>query len=57
MTIKFDIDKFVKYLDRYKSDLSTLYNWNAKIDKHGGLNDDICYGEKRIDLSVRCIRD
>jgi hypothetical protein len=57
MTIKFDIDKFVKYLDRYKSDLSTLYNWNAKIDKHGGFNDDICYGEKRIDLSVRCIRD
>lgn len=33
MTIKFDIDKFVKHLDRYKSDLSTLYNWNAKIDR------------------------
>jgi len=31
MTIKFDIDKIVKYLDRYKSDLPTLYNWNAKI--------------------------
>jgi hypothetical protein len=33
MKIKFDIDKFVKHLDRYKSDLSTLYNWNAKIDR------------------------
>lgn len=33
MTIKFDIDKFVKHLDRYKSDLPTLYNWNAKIDR------------------------
>lgn len=33
MTIKFDIDKFVTYLDRYKSDLPTLYNWNAKIDR------------------------
>lgn len=33
MTIKFDIDKFVTHLDRYKSDLPTLYNWNAKIDR------------------------
>jgi hypothetical protein len=33
MTIKFDIDKFVKHLDKYKSDLPTLYNWNAKIDR------------------------
>jgi len=24
MNIKFDIDKFVKYLDRYKSDFSSL---------------------------------
>jgi hypothetical protein len=31
--IKFDIDKFVKYLDRYKSELPTLYNWSAKIDR------------------------
>ncbi len=33
MTIKFDIDKFVKHLEKYKSDLPTLYNWNAKIDR------------------------
>jgi hypothetical protein len=33
MTIKFDIDKFVTHLDRYKSDLPSLYNWNAKIDR------------------------
>lgn len=33
MKINFDIDKFVLYLDRYKSDLPTLYNWNAKIDR------------------------
>lgn len=33
MTIKFDIDKFVRHLNRYKSDLPNLYNWNAKIDR------------------------
>lgn len=33
MTVKFEIDKFVTHLDRYKSDLPTLYNWNAKIDR------------------------
>lgn len=33
MTVKFDIDKIVSYLDRFKSDLPTLYNWNAKIDR------------------------
>jgi hypothetical protein len=33
MTVKFDIDKIVKHLDKYKSDLPTLYNWNAKIDR------------------------
>lgn len=33
MKIKFDIDKFVKYLDKFKSDLSKLYTWNSKIDK------------------------
>ena len=33
MTIQFDIDKFVTHLDRYKSDLPSLYNWNAKIDR------------------------
>jgi len=33
MTEKFDIDKIVKHLDRYKSDLPTLYHWNAKIDR------------------------
>jgi len=33
MTIKFDIDKFVNHLARYKSDLPTLYNWNSKIDR------------------------
>lgn len=33
MTIKFDIDKFVTHLDRYKSDLPSLYKWNAKIDR------------------------
>ncbi len=33
MTIKFDIDKFVSHLGKYKNDLPTLYNWNAKIDR------------------------
>jgi hypothetical protein len=33
MTTQFDIDKFVKHLDKYKSDLPTLYNWNAKIER------------------------
>lgn len=33
MIIKFDIDKIVNYLDKYKSDLPNLYNWNAKIDR------------------------
>lgn len=33
MTVKFDIDKFVKYLDKYKSELPTLYKWNAKIER------------------------
>lgn len=33
MTINFDIDKFVTYLDRYKSDLEDLYYWNPKIDR------------------------
>jgi len=38
MTIKFDIDKIVNHLDRYKNDLPTLYNWNAKIEKLVDLN-------------------
>ena len=29
----FDIEKIVKYLDRYKSDLPKLYNWKVQIDK------------------------
>lgn len=33
MTVKFDIDKIVKHLERYKYDLPNLYNWNAKIDR------------------------
>lgn len=33
MTVKFDIDKIVKHLDRYKSDLPKLYKWKVKIDK------------------------
>lgn len=33
MTTKFDIDKIVNYLSKYKSDLPNLYNWNAKIDR------------------------
>jgi hypothetical protein len=33
MTTKFDIDKIVAYLERHKSDLPTLYNWNAKIER------------------------
>lgn len=33
MKINFDIDKFVKHLEKYKSDLPTLYNWNAKIER------------------------
>lgn len=31
--VKFDIDKIVKHLERYKSILPTLYKWNAKIEK------------------------
>jgi len=38
MTIKFDIDKIVNHLDKYKKDLPTLYNWNAKIEKLVDLN-------------------
>jgi len=33
MTGKFDVDKIVKHLDRYKSDLPKLYNWKTKIDR------------------------
>jgi len=33
MAINFDIDKFVKHLEKYKSELPTLYNWNAKIER------------------------
>ncbi len=33
MTTKFDIDKIVNYLNKYKSDLPNLYKWNAKIDR------------------------
>ena len=38
MTIKFDIDKIVNHLDKYKKDLPTLYKWNAKIEKLVDLN-------------------
>lgn len=33
MITKFDTDKIVAYLERYKSDLPTLYKWNAKIER------------------------
>ncbi len=33
MTLNYDIDKIVKYLERYKLDLPFLYTWNAKIDR------------------------
>jgi hypothetical protein len=33
MTNKFNIEKIVKYLEKYKSDLLTLYTWNAKIER------------------------
>lgn len=33
MITKFDIDKIVAYLERHKSDLPALYNWNAKIER------------------------
>lgn len=33
MKIKFDIDKIVGYLDKYKNDLPKLYNWNANIER------------------------
>lgn len=33
MIIQFDTDKIVKYLEKHKSDLPTLYNWNAKIER------------------------
>ncbi len=29
----FDIDKIVEFLDQYKDSLSTLYTWDAKIDR------------------------
>lgn len=31
--MKFDIDKIVNYLVKYKSELPNLYTWNAKIDR------------------------
>jgi len=33
MTLKYDLDKIVKHLERYKLDLPSLYTWNAKIDR------------------------
>nr|WP_294922719.1 hypothetical protein [uncultured Flavobacterium sp.] len=33
MVIKFDTDKIVNYLQKHKSNLSTLYKWNVKIEK------------------------
>lgn len=33
MTIIFEVEKIVKYLEKYKSDLPILYNWNAKIGR------------------------
>lgn len=33
MKPNFDIDKFLIYLNKYKSDLPNLYKWNAKIDR------------------------
>lgn len=33
MTIQFDTDKIVSYLERHKSNLASLYNWNAKIER------------------------
>ncbi len=33
MEQKFDIDKIVNYLDKYKSDLPKLYTWDAKIER------------------------
>lgn len=32
MSLQFDIDKIVGYLEKYKDDLPKLYKWNAKID-------------------------
>lgn len=31
--INFDVEKIVKHLDRYKSELPILYKWNAKIER------------------------
>ena len=31
--MSFDTDKFANYLNRFKSQLPFLYNWNAKIDR------------------------
>lgn len=33
MTYRFDIDKIVHFLEKYKNDLPKLYNWNARIEK------------------------
>lgn len=33
MKYKFDIDKFVNYLEKYKYNLPNLYTWNARIDR------------------------
>jgi len=33
MASKYDIDKIVKYLERHKLNLPSLYTWNAKIDR------------------------
>lgn len=32
MTNKFNIEKIVKYLEEYKSELPTLYKWKVKIE-------------------------
>lgn len=33
MTNEFEVDKIVNYLEKHKSDLPKLYNWNAKIER------------------------
>lgn len=33
MTVEFDIDKIVSYLEKYKSDLPKLYKWKTKIER------------------------
>lgn len=45
MTVKFDIDKIVNYLEQYKEALPSLYEWDASLD---GLIDLDMFTKERV---------